>query len=159
MDTNLLAEIESLKSLAHHKGVKAKEISSDDIVVSQWVRFKCRYGCKGYGKHLGCPPYAPSPDETQRMVDEYSLGLLLWFEGVPGHGEFGPEDIPEDFHPWYADLIKWVNGTVHELEKTAFYDGFYKAFGFGGYPCIWCEHQHCVAEEAEGIVDESTRRK
>jgi len=48
---------------------------------------------------------------------------------------------------------------VHELEKTAFYDGFYKAFGFGGYPCIWCEHQHCVAEEAEGIVDESIRRK
>jgi predicted metal-binding protein len=92
------------------------------------------------------------------MVDEYSLGLLVWFKGVPGHGEFGPDDIPDDFHPWYADLIRWVNGTVHEMEKTAFYDGFYKAFGFGGYPCIWCEHQHCVAEEAEGIVDESYRR-
>jgi predicted metal-binding protein len=159
METNLLAEIESLKALALKKGAMAKEISSDDIVVSQWVRFKCRYGCKGYGKHLGCPPYAPLPDDTRRMVDEYSLGLLLWFEGVPGRGEFGPDDIPDDFHPWYADLIRWVNGTVHELEKTAFYDGFYKAFGFGGYPCIWCEHQHCVAEEADGIVDESIRRK
>ena len=159
METNLLAEIESLKALALKKGAMAKEISSDDIVVSQWVRFKCRYGCKGYGKHLGCPPYAPLPDDTRRMVDEYSLGLLLWFEGVPGRGEFGPDDIPDDFHPWYADLIRWVNGTVHELEKTAFYDGFYKAFGFGGYPCIWCEHQHCVAEEAEGMVDESIRRK
>ena len=159
MATDLLVEIESLKSLAQKKGATAKEISSDDIVVSQWVRFKCRYGCKGYGKHLGCPPYAPSPDDTRRMVDEYSIGLLLWFEGVPGHGEFGPEDIPDDFHPWYADLIRWVNGTVHEIEKTAFYDGFYKAFGFGGYPCIWCEHQHCVAEEAEGVVDESFRRK
>ena len=72
---------------------------------------------------------------------------------------FCPDDIPDDFHPWYADLIRWVNGTVHELEKTAFYDGFYKAFGFGGYPCIWCEHQHCVAEEADGVVDESYRRK
>ena len=159
METTLLAEIESLKTLAQKKGVLSEEISPKDIVVSQWVRFKCRYGCKGYGKHLGCPPYAPSPDDTRRMVDEYSTGLLLWFEGVPGHGEFGPDDIPDDFHPWYADLIRWVNGTVHELEKTAFYDGFYKAFGFGGYPCIWCEHQHCVAEEAEGIVDESIRRK
>ncbi len=159
MGTKLLEEIESLKTLAQKKGVTAKVISPDDIVVSQWVRYKCRYGCKGYGKHLGCPPYAPSPDDTRRMVDEYSLGLLLWFEGVPGRGEFGPEDTPDDFHPWYADLIRWVNGTVHELEKTAFYDGFYKAFGFGGYPCIWCEHQHCVAEEAEGIVDESYRRK
>jgi predicted metal-binding protein len=159
MAKGLRGEIKSLKTLARDKGVTAVEIAPADIVVSQWVRFKCRYGCKGYGKHLGCPPYAPSPDDTRRMVDEYSMGLLLWFDGVPGRGEFGPDDIPEDFHPWYADLIKWVNGTVHLLEKTAFYDGFYKAFGFGGYPCIWCEHQHCVAEEAEGVVDESYRRK
>jgi len=93
------------------------------------------------------------------MVGEYSTGLLLRFDGIPGHEGFGPEDIPDDFHPWLADLIRWVNGTVHFLEKTAFYDGFYKAFGFGGYPCIWCEHQHCVAEEHEGVVDESLRRK
>jgi predicted metal-binding protein len=93
------------------------------------------------------------------MVDEYSIGLLLRFDGVPGRGTFGPEDIPDDFHDWFRDLILWVNGTVHLLEKTAFYDGFYKAFGFGGYPCIYCEHQHCVAEEAPGIVDESMRRK
>jgi predicted metal-binding protein len=159
MGTDIPAEIETLKRIAGEKGVAAKEISPDDIVISRWVRFKCRYGCKGYGKHFGCPPYAPSPDETRRMVDEYSVGLLLWFEGVPGHGTFGPDDIPDDFHPWYADLIRWVNGTVHQLEKTAFYDGFYKAFGFGGYPCIWCEHQHCVAEESEGVVDESLRRK
>jgi hypothetical protein len=29
-----------------------------------------------------------------------------------------------------------VNGTVHALEKVAFFDGYYKAFGFGAYPCI-----------------------
>ncbi len=159
MIPDILSEIGSLRQLARNKGVTAQEITPEKIVVSQWVRFKCRYGCKGYGKHLGCPPYAPAPEETRRMVSEYSRGLLLRFEGVPGHGEFGPDDIPDDFHPWFADLIRWVNGTVHELEKTAFYDGFYKAFGFGGYPCIWCEHQHCVAEESEGIVDESIRRK
>lgn len=128
----MLAEIESIKAQARKKGAIAKEISPDDIVVSPWVRFKCRYGCKGYGKHLGCPLYAPSPDDTRRIVDEYSSGLLLWFEGGPGHGEFDPDDIPDDFYPWYADLIRWVNGTVHLLEKTAFYDGVYKAFGFGG---------------------------
>jgi predicted metal-binding protein len=98
------------------------------------------------------------PDETRRMADEYSTGLLLRFDGVPGRGTFGPEDIPDDFHDWFRDLILWVNGTMHILEKTAFYDGYYKAFGFGGYPCIYCEHQHCVAEEATGVVDESMRR-
>ena len=57
----MLAEIESIKAQARKKGAIAKEISPDDIVVSPWVRFKCRYGCKGYGKHLGCPLYAPTP--------------------------------------------------------------------------------------------------
>ena len=93
------------------------------------------------------------------MIGEYETALLIRFDGVPGHGAFGPDDIPDDFHPYFRDLILWVNGTVHFLEKTAFYDGFYKAFGFGGYPCIWCEHQHCIAEESEGVVDESLRRK
>lgn len=69
--------------------------------------------------------------------------------GAPGHGEFGPDDIPDDFPPWFADLIRWVNGTVHELEKTAFYDGFHKASGFGGYPC---EHQHALQKRQKGLL-------
>ena len=153
------SEVKKLITLAGERGAHAKQIDPGDIVVAEWVRFKCRYGCKGYGKHFGCPPYAPAPEETRRMVGEYTTALLIRFDGVPGHGTFGPDDIPDDFHPYFRDLILWVNGTVHSLEKTAFYDGFYKAFGFGGYPCIWCEHQHCVAEEAEGVVDESLRRK
>ena len=156
---DLERELEKLNGLTAERGAIAKIISPEDIVVSQWVRFKCRYGCKGYGKHFGCPPYAPTLEETRNMVREYSTAVLLRFDGIPGHDTFGPDDIPDDFHPWLRDLIIWVNGTVHFLEKTAFYDGFYKAFGFGGYPCIWCEHQHCVAEEADGVVDESLRRK
>jgi len=156
MIPTLNSEIQKLTSIAGEKGVKVKIISASDVVVANWVRFKCRYGCKGYAKHLSCPPYAPSPSETQAMVNEYETGILLRFDGVPGHASFGPDDIPEDFHSYYRDLILWVNTTVHMLEKTAFYDGFYKAFGFGGYPCIYCEE--CVAEEAEGNVDESMRR-
>lgn len=91
------------------------------------------------------------------MLAEFDHALLLRFDGMPGRESARPEDVPEDFHPWYRDLILLVNRTVHMLEKTAFYDGFYKAFGFGAYPCIYCEH--CVAEETDGIVDESLRRK
>jgi predicted metal-binding protein len=159
MQERLKSEIRKLTRLAEERGAQAKPISTTDIVVADWVRFKCRFGCKGYGKHMGCPPYTPSPEETRRMVSEYGTGLLLRFEGIPGHGNLDPGEIPEDFHPFFRDLILWVNGTVHFLEKTAFYDDFHKAFGFGAYPCIYCEHQHCVAEEQEGIVDESIRRK
>jgi predicted metal-binding protein len=157
MVPTIKTEISKLKSLAWEKGAVAKQITATDIVVSQWVRFKCRYGCKGYAKHLGCPPYAPSPDETRRMVKEYHTGILVRFDGIPGHAKFTGDDLPEDFHHFYKDLILWVNTTIHMLEKTAFYDGFYKAFAFGGYPCIYCEE--CVAEVCEGVVDESIRRK
>ncbi|MCX6693706.1 MAG: DUF2284 domain-containing protein [Methanomicrobiales archaeon] len=159
MIATVLEEIEKLSRIAVERGANATPLQPGDVVVAQWVRFKCRYGCKGYGKHFGCPPYAPTPDETRKMVGEYRSALLLRFDGVPGHPGFGPDEIPDDFHPFFRDLILWVNGTVHLLEKTAFYDGFYKAFGFGGYPCIYCAHEHCVAEEADGVVDESLRRR
>ncbi|KUG19629.1 MAG: DUF2284 domain-containing protein [Methanomicrobiaceae archaeon] len=149
-------EIQKLCSLAEEKGAVARPFHTKDIVVAEWVRFKCRYGCKGYAKHLSCPPYVPSPEETRRMVSEYRTAVIMRFDGIPGYDTLRPEDIPEDFHPFYADLIMWVNSTVHFIEKTAFYDGFYKAFGFGAYPCIYCEH--CVAEECKGPVDESIRR-
>ena len=156
MTVPLDRELEKLAAIASGKGVLARRIPVSGIVVADWVRFKCRYGCKGYAKHFGCPPYAPSPQETRAMVGEYGTGLLLRFEGVPGHESFGPDDLPEDFHHFYRDLILWVNTTVHLIEKTAFYDGFYKAFGFGGYPCIYCEE--CAAEQCTGPVDESMRR-
>jgi hypothetical protein len=104
--TDISAEIKKLTEIASGKGVKVQIITPEKIVVSEWVRFKCRYGCKGYGKHFGCPPYAPSPDETRRMIDEYCIGLLLRFDGVPGRGSFGPDEIPDDFHDWFRDLDK-----------------------------------------------------
>ena len=156
MRLELQKEIDKLSSLARERGAEARQISASDVVTAEWVRFKCRFGCKGYAKHLSCPPYAPTPAETRRLLAEYSTGLLLRFEGVPGYPDLKPEDIPLDFHPFFRDLILWVNSTVHFLEKTAFYDDFPKAFGFGAYPCIYCED--CIAEEHEGIVDESIRR-
>lgn len=149
-------EIDRLAELAEERGAKVRPISADMIVVSEWVRYKCRYGCKGYAKHFSCPPYVPTPDETRNMLRDYETALLLRFDGIPGIREFSTDEIPEDFHPWYKDMILWIHDTVHFIEKRAFYDGFYKAFGFGAYPCIYCEH--CVAEESEGLVDESLKR-
>jgi predicted metal-binding protein len=159
MSDALEREIGKLTAIAGEKGASVREIPARDVIVSQWVRFKCRYGCKGYGKHMGCPPYGPSVEDTRNMVSEYETGILVRFDGIPGHADLRPDEIPADFHPFFRDLILWVNGTIHLLEKTAFYDDFHKAFGFGGYPCIYCEHEHCVAEEEPGIVDESIRRK
>jgi predicted metal-binding protein len=149
-------EVKKLIGLARSEGAEARAIDAASVIVSDWVRFKCSWGCKGYGKHLGCPPYAPTPEETRRVLREYDAALLLRFEGVPDLKTIDPDSIPEDFHPMYRKLILWISDTVHKVEKTAFYDGFYKAFGMGAYPCIYCDH--CVAEESVGPVDRSMKR-
>jgi predicted metal-binding protein len=149
-------EVDKLTALAKEKGVEAKVINAHDVIVGDWVRFKCMWGCKGYGKHLSCPPYAPSPEEMRGILKEFKTALLLRFQGVPGMRTIDPDQIPLDFHPMYKDLILWVHDTVWMLEKMAFYDGYYKAIGLGAYPCIYCEH--CVAEESAGTVDRSMKR-
>ena len=70
MRSGLEGEIEKLSALARERGVEARRIAAHDVIVAEWVRFKCRFGCKGYGKHMSCPPYAPPPAETGRLLSE-----------------------------------------------------------------------------------------
>jgi predicted metal-binding protein len=117
-----------------------KLISADVIVVADWVRFKCRYGCRAYGKHLCCPPFAPTIDETRRLISEYRYALLVRFEA-----ETRSEFLPLHTHHALWDSITKMHKTIYELERKAFLRGFYKAFGLGALPCTLCES--CVIEE------------
>jgi hypothetical protein len=77
---NLDTFISDLRSI--HQDIKL--ISTDTIVVADWVRFKCRYSCRAYGKHLCCPPYAPTPEEMRWVVAEYKTAILARFKTLPG---------------------------------------------------------------------------
>jgi predicted metal-binding protein len=48
-----------------------KWISGKDVVVSQWPRFKCMFGCSSYGKNGSCPPSAPSVAGCGEFFSEY----------------------------------------------------------------------------------------
>jgi len=56
---------------------EAKVISPQQVFTAEWVRRKCQYGCDGYNEHLTCPPYSPTPQETRRMLDEYTTAILI----------------------------------------------------------------------------------
>lgn len=94
---------------------EAKVIPAKSIVTAEWVRFKCRFGCDGYGQALTCPPYSPTPDETRKMLSCYKHGLLI-------HGNEHTD----------------IRSIVAELEKEIFLDGYYKAFGMVAGPCLLC---------------------
>jgi predicted metal-binding protein len=133
--------------LALEKGVlEAKIIRASSIKTAAWTRFRCQYGCSNYGTNLCCPPYSPTAEETQKVLNEYSYALLVKFKSI-------------------TDVKK----TLPEIEKALFLDGRYKAFGFKAGSCGLCEKcnlKTCVHAgearppmEAAGIdVYETVRR-
>ncbi len=102
----------------------AKVISTKNVVVANWVRLKCQYGCGVYGKRLTCPPYSPTPDYTRKMVDEYSSALLMQIEKISPRKE--------------AKMSRALRSLVSEIERDFFLDGYYKAFGMASGPCHLC---------------------
>ena len=121
-----------------------KLVSSEDVAVASWVRLKCRYGCKAYGKHLGCPPYSPTPEETRKVLDEYGVGVIARFEATPDN-----DVSPQRLHHHLWDSINSVHETIFQLERCAFLSGYYKAFGFNALPCTFCAT--CIPEEKEDM--------
>ena len=110
-----LTERQIIKAAIELGAKKAKIIEPRKVVTAEWVRWKCRYGCSGYGSTLMCPPYSPAPAETRRMLDQYVRGVF--FEADKG--------MPKKIAP--------------ALEKKLFLEGFYKAFGMAAGPCRLCK--------------------
>jgi len=102
----------------------AKIIDTSNIVMANWVRLKCQYGCGGYAKRLTCPPYSPTPDYTQKVVNEYGKALLLQIEEIPPKRE--------------KKVSRKLKAIVAGLEREIFLDGYYKAFGMASGPCRLC---------------------
>ena len=103
---------------------EAKIVRAEDVVVRDWVRLKCQFGCGGYNNHLTCPPFSPTPDEMREVLGEYRWGILL---------RFTP--------PWEEK----IRLTVAKLEREIFLSGYYKAFGLASGPCRLCDE--CNVEE------------
>jgi len=120
-----MSELDEYVKRAKSMGVsKAKIIDVRNVVVANWVRMKCQFGCGGYGECLTCPPYSPTPEFTKRMFGEYSKGLLMQIEDISPARE--------------EKVFNKFKKTVANLEREIFLDGYYKAFGMTAGPCSFC---------------------
>jgi len=112
----------SLVQMALDRGaLKAKVIDPKTVETAEWVRWKCRFGCDGFGSSLVCPPNTPTPAETRGMLDEYKVGVL--FESPRGKSK----------------------SIAVALERELFLGGYYKALGLGAGPCELCDE--CSLDE------------
>jgi predicted metal-binding protein len=141
------ALVEDLK----HIHADFKLIPTDKIEVAEWVRWKCQYGCKAYGKHLNCPPYVPSPEETKRLIQCYDKALLARFEAIPNANV-----PPYRIHHYLWDAIKVLYDTMFEFERHAFLSGYYKAFAMVGLCCSYCDE--CIPEREKTMLDQAPKR-
>jgi predicted metal-binding protein len=104
-------------------------IPRETIVVAQWVRFHCQFGCKNYGKNASCPPAVPSVEECRNMIYEYENAVIFHFPIQDGHYD-------------YDKLMS----RLSELERAIFLAGYYKTFLLQVGSCHLCKD--CIANES-----------
>lgn len=119
---------QALDSIFKKKGyTDYKWIDPKKIIVSQWVRMKCKFGCGEYGRGGACPPNTHSVAECAQFFSEYSDTVILHFEGTM--------DKPEDRHAWSAK----INAKLLKLEREVFLAGYERAFLLFMDSCCFCK--------------------
>jgi len=95
----------------------AKAIKVSSIKTAAWVRNKCQYGCSGFGESLTCPPYSPTPEQTQKILSFFKKAILIHCD---------------------TNSKKDISDIVVKIEREAFLSDFYKAQAMGAGPCRLC---------------------
>lgn len=118
-------------------------IGPEDIVVSQWVRMKCLFGCMDFGRRATCPPNVPSLPECERLFSEYKEIALFHFEGRV--------ERPEDRHEW----TRGINERLLDLEREVFLSGHHMAFVLYVDPCHICKD--CSTDKSDCRLPKKAR--
>jgi predicted metal-binding protein len=101
-------------------------INPSDIVVSNWVRVKCTFGCADYG--LGtCPPNTPSVSDCDSFFKEYESALIIRLTKF----------ADKDSYP--SDWSKEITNKLLNIEREIFLSGFQKVFLLNQTCCTLCK--------------------
>jgi len=129
---------ETLEKLFRRHGYEDyRWMNPKQVVVAPWVRMKCMFGCKNYGKCGTCPPNVPSVPECEAFFRGYRRAVVFHFAHRVAK--------PEDRHAW----TRKVNLKLLELEREVFLSGYYKAFLLFMDSCGLCTSCPGVREECK----------
>jgi predicted metal-binding protein len=122
---------------------ESKTVSPDLVVVQEWVRLKCQFGCPEFGKRLTCPPFTPRIDEVKRILSEYSKIQIVKFDQPPISKRLGAEGFMKEFNK----RQRRVNEATLNIEKQLLMKGYYKAFALEPGICNRCKQ--CVTQQGK----------
>lgn len=118
---------ESIETILKEQGLTDyKWISPKSIIVAQWVRMKCTFGCNGYGDGT-CPPNAPAVAECERFFKEYTSGLIIRLSTVA------------DKNNYPTDWSDQMTAKLLEAERQIFLGGYHKVFLLNQTCCTICK--------------------
>ena len=118
------AEVGAL--IGRHGYTDYKWIKPGDIVVAEWVRMKCLFGCGEYGRKACCPPNVPSVAECRQFFNDYKVGVVFHFARSVAK--------PQERHAW----SRGVNQGLSRLEREIFLAGYHKVFLLFMDSCTLC---------------------
>nr|MDO8133614.1 DUF2284 domain-containing protein [Candidatus Njordarchaeum guaymaensis] len=137
-------EDNSISKLALDLGAsESKMISPDSVVIREWVRLKCQYGCPEFGKRLTCPPFVPTVDQIRRALSGYNKILILKFEQPPISKRIGAEGFMKELNK----RERKVNEITLKIEKQLVLKGYYKAFALEPGVCNRCKE--CALQQGK----------
>jgi predicted metal-binding protein len=110
-------------------------LNGADVVVADWVRVKCMFGCGAFGKGGCCPPNVPAVAECRAFFGNYSNVAVFHFAKQVAK--------PEERFAWSRD----VNRKLLDVEKAVFLAGYHKAFLLFMDECRLCDK--CPGVRAE----------
>jgi len=112
-----------------------KWTNGEDIIVRQWVRFKCKLMCGTYGTKPVCPPNMPGIDECRRFFNEYSKVLIIRITKKAHHRN-------ED-----SNVFAELDDKLMNFEKALFYEGYHKVMALPATICDRCAVCAVTAED------------
>ena len=117
---------EKINSIVQSQGfVDYKWMKANEIVVSQWVRVKCLFGCSDYG--LGaCPPNTSTVSECEKFFGEYKHGLIISLKKFA------------DKNAYPSDWSREMTSKLLNIERDIFLLGHPKVFLLNQTCCSLC---------------------
>ena len=116
----------------------ATTLRARDVVVADWVRLKCLYGCDDVGRYRTCPPNAPPVEQMRRVIAGFERAVLVEVGPTVGADKSDAES-------------RRLNEAALALERELFLAGFHAAWMMGAGPCDLCgacsSGQECATPE------------
>ena len=122
-----MKNIEKIESILMQQGFSDYMwVKPEAIVVAQWVRVKCTYGCNEYGSGT-CPPNTPTVEECKRFFNEYEKGIIIRLKKIA------------DKRLYPSDWSMEMTNNLLNVERNIFLLGFQKVFLLNQTCCFRCK--------------------